>query len=300
MEKVEILLSTYNGEKYLEQQLESIYMQDYPNIETLVRDDGSTDGSKEILRRYTGNMKLKAIYGDNIGACLSFFELLKLSSEDVSYYAFCDQDDVWDNNKISHAIQALSKLPASKPALYCTRTKLVDENLHFISYSRYAKRGPSFGNALIESIIYGCTTVINKPLRDLVIKNIPNHAFMHDWWLYLVASAFGTIIYDKEPHHLYRQHSSNKFGVRHTFFSEWYDRIRRIIKNNQIHLTMNQNKEFFNIYLDQLNEKKRRTIEKLIFRNENLSNKIQCFLSIDLYRQYILDDIIFRILLLIS
>ena len=110
MEKVQILMSTYYGEKYLREQLDSIIKQTYPLINILIRDDGSSDGTLSILKEYAGKYDHVTYYeGENIGVIQSFLQLLKESDANVNYYAFADQDDVWLPEKIVRAVEKLEE-----------------------------------------------------------------------------------------------------------------------------------------------------------------------------------------------
>lgn len=224
--KVQILMSTYNGEKYLREQLDSILAQktvlkgkeknsrETIDISLFIRDDGSTDGTVDILEEYYRKYpKITYIRGRNKGACQSFFELLQKADKDADYIAFSDQDDVWNENKIRRAVGSLLKYQEI-PAMYAGDLEIVNENLETIRISENTDDGfrPSFGNALIENICTGCTIVINKKLYDMVVRELPKHAYMHDWWLYMTASCFGKVLYDRETFIKYRQHGENTVG----------------------------------------------------------------------------------------
>lgn len=233
--KVLVLLSTYNGEEYLRDQLESLLHQDYEDMDILIRDDGSTDDTVVTLKEYQFlNSNVQVIEGTNIGLKASFYELLKKGSEreDVEYFAFCDQDDVWDEGKISRAVAALSgqlddqvgeeiyvnapdhEMDYSEPILYCSRTQLTDADLNPIPDRTHSGRvHPAFANALIENIVVGCTMVMNRRMARLAIKYEPEYCIMHDWWFYLVSTALGRVMYDSRSYLLYRQHRGNVMGI---------------------------------------------------------------------------------------
>ena len=187
----------------------------------------------------------------------SFFELIQIASPSADYYAFCDQDDIWEKDKISRAIGSLASFPQAIPSLYCSRCLLVDEDLNIIGRSPIPKRGPSFENALVQNIASGCTVVINKAARQLLMREIPRISRMHDWWMYLVIAAFGKVIYDPEPRILYRQHSSNVIGTGSTAIAIWTTRIRRFLKSSRVPLITEQASEFRRIYGSLLHEEKK-------------------------------------------
>lgn len=209
--KVQILMSAYNGKEYIETQLESILAQTWQNLEILVRDDGSTDGTREFLSEYaSAHPRVKFYPEENIGLVQSFFRLMERS--DADYIGFSDQDDFWMPEKVARAVEKVEK--CSGPALYCGNQILVDSDLKELpGNDELPERRPGFGNAVVESMCTGCTALMNRKLRDIVIeKGIPAHAIWHDWWCYLVASYLGTMIFDRNAYILYRQHGGNQLG----------------------------------------------------------------------------------------
>ncbi|MEQ1667693.1 MAG: glycosyltransferase, partial [Sulfuriferula sp.] len=184
--KVTILLSTYNGSKFLQQQLDTLYQQTYSNISILVRDDGSSDTTRSILEgaQLKGRVDVLAQH-NNLGPALSFFELLRQAAlTETGYVAFCDQDDFWQPEKIAQAVAALSGVAANRPAMYCSRVELVDEHLNHIGFGDVPRK-LGFGNALVENVATGCTIVLNRQAIDLLCESLPSNPQMHDWWCYL-------------------------------------------------------------------------------------------------------------------
>lgn len=147
--KVIILLSTYNGEKYIEQQINSLLKQTYKNINIYVRDDGSKDGTLEILKKYEEKGEIFLIQGKNIGFINSFMELLK-KVEKADYYSFCDQDDVWNEDKIERAVRALEKEDNDKILLYASNYEFYDSNMEFLGKSPYKNKGQVFKKLLLN------------------------------------------------------------------------------------------------------------------------------------------------------
>lgn len=298
--KVQILLSTYNGEKYLKEQLDSLLAQDYPNIDILIRDDGSKDSTKQILAGYENHKNISVIYGSNIGITASFLELLKISDPEAEFFAFCDQDDVWLKDKISRSVEFLDQYPKESSLLYCSRTTLVDENLNIIGQSEIPKRGPSFKNALVQNIATGCTIVINKISRELLMKEIPKTAIMHDWWMYLVVSALGKVIYDTESKILYRQHSSNVIGYKTNTIARWVARIKRFLRSGCLYLVTEQAKEFKRIYDSLLPMDKKVILDRFIDDRKSYVGRLRYSFSSEVYLQSRVDDIILRLLIIIN
>lgn len=303
MRKVQVLLSTYNAEKYIEELLNSVLNQDYPNFDILIRDDGSNDNTLNILKKYIVLNNVRIFPKKNIGVVRSFFRLLELSSPDAKYLAFCDQDDIWEKDKISQAIKLLENIPGSNkiPVMYFSRYTIVNEQLEIIGYSKIPKRSPSFKNALVENIATGCTICINNVARELILKDI-NFAItqMHDWWIYLVVSGFGKIIYDSVPKILYRQHSSNLVGIKTGYFEKWMCRISRFLKRGGLPLVTKQAEEFKRIYSSCLNNEKKEILNKFIEERKTLAGRIRYSVRGEVYRQALIDDIILRILIILN
>jgi glycosyltransferase involved in cell wall biosynthesis len=229
--KVTILLSTYQGDRFLEEQLSSIAAQSYADWQLMWRDDGSSDKSVDLMKAFSaqnpGRMISVETRAGNLGAAESFMHLLAKAPAD-GCFAFCDQDDVWLPEKLSRSMDALRQVPDNIPAVYCSRQYLVDKNLKFIDCSQKPKRPPSFRNALVQNIVTGCTIVMNAQARSVILSaRMPKNS-MHDWWAYLaVTAAGGKIIFDDEPGVFYRQHETNAIGSPGSIFSRAVGAIRR-------------------------------------------------------------------------
>lgn len=264
MNKIAILLSTFNGEKYLEEQLDSIFNQTYKNIEIFVRDDGSNDKTLNILKKYNLNILLST---GNVGIKKSFESILKyaLQNSDANYFMFCDQDDIWKSEKIEKSIEEMKKLENlhgyNTPFLIHTDLEVVNDDLKAISDSmwKYEKINPnlnSLNRLLVQNTITGCTMMINRRLAE---KSLPilESCIMHDWWIGLVASCFGKISYLTNNTIKYRQHGRNDTG------SKKFD-LKYIIKKMNFKETdkyIIQSKSFLEIYKKDLDEQKIELLE---------------------------------------
>lgn len=252
---VTILLSTYNGEKYLKEQLDSLYNQTYENFKIIVRDDKSTDSSIAILKSY--DLKIMPSR-DNLGAKGSFSALLDyaVQNSDAEYFMFCDQDDVWEKDKIEKTVtkmQCLEKGYTNKPLLVHSDLMVVDKDLNIInnSFWSYEKIDPtinSFNRLLIQNTITGCTMMVNRKLAELS-NPIPFEVIMHDSWLGLVASYFGKISVINESTILYRQHSLNSVGTKG--FGVQYI-LNKLLQKNVLLKNSLQAKAFLDRYRDML------------------------------------------------
>lgn len=222
METVEILLATYNGEKYIRQQIDSILNQDYKEWVIRACDDASKDATYEILLEYKGRYPDKFVVHKNEtgfgSAKLNFMNLIKNSTE--RYVMCCDQDDVWLPNKISLTLEEMKRNEAENtPVLVHTDLKVVDAELNvksesFFKYSKLNKY-PTYRELLIQNFITGCTMMMNKPLVELLKEELNmSNILMHDWVAALVASGSGKLGFVDCPTMLYRQHGVNSVGAK--------------------------------------------------------------------------------------
>ena len=293
--KVIILLSTYNGEKYIEQQINSLLKQTYKNINIYVRDDGSKDGTLEILKKYEEKGEIFLIQGKNIGFINSFMELLK-KVEKADYYSFCDQDDVWNEDKIERAVRALEKEDNDKILLYASNYEFYDSNMEFLGKSPYKNKRPSFQKAIVECISPGMTMMINEKARKEVANNTPNYCAYHDWWMYLVASAFGKVVYDNTPTVKYRRHKENvseeEAGV--------LKLIVRTIKRRKFSNIWNKLKKqlinFNEIYGENLKEEDKKILKLFINEKFSFRNYFRKIFYNGRYKDKIKDEIVIRIM----
>tara|TARA_R110001592_G_scaffold215025_2_gene468290 strand:+ start:60173 stop:61081 length:909 start_codon:yes stop_codon:yes gene_type:complete len=231
---VAVLLCTYDGDAFLAAQLESIAAQRGPDVRLYVSDDGSSDGTLELLKHYQvrwSEDRLSIRHGPRQGYVANFFFLVCASDISAETYAYADQDDLWDADKLSRATAALCSLPAETPALYCSRSRLIDEQGAAVGYSPLFRKPPGFANALVQNIGGGNTMVFNHAARELLRAAGPVDVVSHDWWTYLlVAGAGGTVIYDPEPSISYRQHGHNLIGSNMSF-RERVARLRMVLRS---------------------------------------------------------------------
>lgn len=219
---IDVLLSTYNGEKYLPVQLDSLISQDFTDWRVIARDDGSSDRSLDILKEYSKKYpgRFEIIEdGLRLGAMQSFSALMRRSGS--AYIAFCDQDDFWTPQKLSTLYGLMQveeqRWGAGTPILVHSDLELVDGDLQPISPSFWTFQGiepsrNSLANLLVENTVTGCSMLINKRLNELG-STVPREAYMHDYWLALVAATIGKICFTRETLIKYRQHNSNTLGA---------------------------------------------------------------------------------------
>ncbi|RRD95386.1 glycosyltransferase family 2 protein [Clostridiales bacterium COT073_COT-073] len=300
MNTIQVIMSTYNGEKFLTEQLDSILTQEMVKVDILVRDDGSVDDTLAILEEYQKKYtNFRYFAGQNCGVIQSFFEAMKYSEEEAEYYAFADQDDVWLPQKLQIAIERLKEIRFDLPALYCSKTILVDEELNELPMQiNEREKIPSFGNALVENICTGCTAVMNKALFKKIKEHVPEYTVMHDWWFYLTASYFGEVIYDEEGYILYRQHGHNVLGSRNTYLKEFKARAKNFKKHRG--QVRKQAISFYKSYKEELliNPQARRLLAQLLNAKKNWRYKWALIKNSNIYRQRPMDNLIFKILYL--
>lgn len=292
-----VLLSSYNGAPFLDQQLASIARQTYPDIRLIVRDDGSTDATRDILRAHARPGAVDVYQGDNLGAGASFFDLLHRHG-DADIVMFSDQDDVWFEDKVARAAAALAKCAADVPALYCSRVALVDEGLVHLGHSPLWPRPPGFGNALVENVAMGCTIALNRAAASLIhSRPAPRCAIMHDWWCYLVTSAFGEVVYDPEPTLLYRIHGANTVGMP-TGFLQWsLAKVKRQLGSSTLRRLTRQAEEFARLYGADLSADQLSAIDALV-GTRKLRGRLNFLREARIHRQFASDDFALRLLVL--
>lgn len=226
--RVAVLLGTYNGERYLEAQLQSIIRQSHQDWLIVASDDGSTDRTLELLRHYQqqlGEQRLHFVKGPQQGFVANFMALASTPNIQADYFAFSDQDDSWHADHLERALEWIESINACGPALHCSRTRLVRDNGHPFGLSPLFAKPPTFRNALVQSLAGGNTMVFNRSARELLIRTRHLPIVSHDWWLYmLVTGAGGHVRYCETPSVDYRQHGSNLVGAN----SSLNDRLHRI------------------------------------------------------------------------
>jgi glycosyltransferase involved in cell wall biosynthesis len=258
---VDVLLATYNGGRHVAEQIESILGQDYTHSRIVVRDDGSSDGTMAIIRKFVRQYPEKIRLLDdsvgNVGSAGNFLRLIE--SSDADYAMLSDQDDVWLPNKISMTMEAMreneEKYGQSTPILIHTDLRVTDVNLSVISDSfwKYQKISPdcdAINRLLVQNVVTGCTVMINRSLISLV-RPASSGMIEHDWWLALIAASFGKIAYVPKPTILYRQHGMNivgavKWGVLSGIWKGFIDENNNITKS--LDRTRVQAAQFLKLY----------------------------------------------------
>jgi glycosyltransferase involved in cell wall biosynthesis len=223
---VAILMTTYQGEKFLAAQLDSIENQTHTNWQLVVSDDGSNDKTLSILEAYQqkwGADKLVIRHGPQAGFCHNFLSLAVDKKIKADFYAFCDQDDIWMPSKLTVSLDTLHTHQTchTKPFIYCGRTIYFEGDMKIKGLSPLFVYPASFRNAIVQSIAGGNTMLFNHACKKLIEKTGRVDVVSHDWWLYiLVTAAGGTVVYDENPQIYYRQHPAALIGENRSFVSK--------------------------------------------------------------------------------
>ncbi len=270
--RVAVLLPTYNGDRYVSEQIQSILEQSWPHWRLVTRDDGSLDDSASIIldfaRRHPGRIHVVDAGGPRLGVDASFSRLLELT--DSKYYMFCDQDDVWLPDKMEKTLDCMRSVETEvgdgTPVLIHTDASVVDSSLRRLDASawHYGYNDPafstSFNRLLVQNMVFGCTVMINSALKKRATP-IPGNVVQYDWWLALVSVCFGRTAYVSEPTVLYRQHEANSVGVRRWGAAYIFDKIMNIRDRTPLVASRRQAAELLNRYGDSLSSRHREMLE---------------------------------------
>lgn len=306
--KIDILLATYNGEKYLEEQLDSILNQTYENFRLLISDDGSKDNTRKILEKYSkkDNRIILFFQEKNLGVIKNFEFLLR--KVENKYYMFSDQDDIWEKNKIEKSI---IKLEETNSDLVYSDLEVVDENLNIIYKSYWKLKGiykkikkyNNFKSLYLNNFVTGCTIIAkSEQIKDVLPLPNTSKYILHDYWIALIISQKGKITYIEEPLIKYRQHKNNKIGSKKR--SDELKSVAEIrelfiqVKKEHFTVFIENNEKFVNEQIQKLNKKALEYYEMLgkkknfnfrnwslffrLYKYESLSYKMQNFIILNL------------------
>lgn len=303
---VAVLMSTYNGEKYLKEQLDSIFTQQGVVVKLFVRDDGSSDATMDILQMYAKKYPVEIIQdGENVRPGESFMRLVyKYAGEpDFQYYAFADQDDIWLENKLLTAVEKIKKCSFKGAVLYSSNQYIYIDGKN--KGSRYSERQRiDLISHMTKNTIAGCTFVFNKKLAHLAAQGEkPDSRILryrlHDAWLMLVAITCGKVIYDEASYMLYRIHSNNVVGIKNISFSDKINRVKRMFDNNSSNLRMVTAKELIRLF-PQMYEENRNILYLYAKYKESLNDRKSLLLNNDIVAKCQERPIVFRLKVLLG
>lgn len=294
--RVEVVLSTYLARQgWLEQQLDSVWAQEGVDVSLVVRDDGSPDDTADRVADLLVGRPARLLRGDNVGPGRSFLLGLRAADDGADYVAFCDQDDIWLPGKLHRAVTALERMPS--PALYSARVEVVDEDLRHLGLHQLHRRGHSFANALVQCAATGSTIVLDRPGADLLAREWPTGAVLHDAWAYLVLTGCGTTVYDAEPVVRYRQHGHNVVGVASTRRGRWQGRARRQMSRGRERVHTVQDRALARHYLHDLRPSAREMLERhLAAADGRFLQRTAWAVRGAPHRQDLTSDLVYRVL----
>ncbi|MBQ2658426.1 MAG: glycosyltransferase family 2 protein [Erysipelotrichaceae bacterium] len=300
--KLIVLMSTYNGEKYLREQLDSLLAQKHMPDKIVVRDDGSSDGTLTILEEYRArDSRIEYRRGENRGPAGSFYELIR-DCEDADYYALCDQDDVWMPDKLSAAVEALKKEDESIPLLYCSRYTLTDEKLNPIDSNVSPLYNYSdFPHSLIYHTAPGCTFVFNHKAREKVISYDmeKEYCLIHDAIIHKVVCMFGKMILDPASHMYYRQHRNNEIGMSADKLKVFSGRIRRFLNGKIRNYRSLTAEALLRVYGKECSAENRELLQTLAYYQKDRKLKKR-LLNDERLKTGTVNDLFFRFLVLVN
>lgn len=297
---LQILLSTYNGERYLREQLESfLALEEFSRCCVLIRDDGSSDGTRDILEEYKKRDDFQIVYGENLGWIGSYQWLIQHSDSSCSYFAFSDQDDVWKSDKIRKALALLDACPADRMVLFASRSCVTDEQLNPIGMSIDPQRGVSYYNAMVQNVLPGHTQVFNRVLRDSIVRDGFAQAEGVDWWIYLLGSALGSVVFEPSYTVLHRQHGDNAVGYQLGFWGSLRKKLR-YIRQGKGNAISRQIQAFYGFYQNEMPEEYRQETAQYLAGLHSFPARLHYLHVCRVYRQKRSDDWKFRILYLLG
>jgi glycosyltransferase involved in cell wall biosynthesis len=226
---IAILLAVYNGEAFLERQIETLASQSVSRVDLWVSDDGSTDNSSAIVKRAAERWikgRVHFLNGPGQGFSENFRSLLANPKIEADYFAFCDQDDVWDDDKLASALKWLTFQSDDLPALFCSRTRTITDDEKMAGFSSLFRKKASFRNAIVQSIAAGNTMVMNRAARNVLLEASRRTGFVsHDWWSYIIVTGVGGVVHYSPVANIgYRQHGGNLVGEN----DSWRARLQRL------------------------------------------------------------------------
>jgi len=291
-------MSTFNGETYLREQLDSIIKQKNVSVHLLIRDDGSTDNTCAILAEYQNKYaNIELMKGENFGFKESF-KLLLEASGDFDYFAFADQDDVWMDMKLDVAVSKLQTPDSNTAEMYYSNLTIVDSRLNYLSLLHTKKRIFPLNQtmALVLGFAHGCTMVFNKTLRNQILKYDYPANYSHDFWIPLIGFLLGKVTYDNDSYIMYRQHSENIYGgVRRKVWAQYKSASEN---GNDFYNGLANN--LLKGYSAYLNTEMAKVLNDIITYKENIFSKLRLLMNHNLRRSTLKGTLYLRYMILVS
>lgn len=275
-----VLMSTYNGEAYLRKQLDSILHQEKVNVHLMVRDDGSTDRTCDILAEYAGkfpNMEWQT--AENVGFVRSFSILAEKAlgyPTAIDYYAFSDQDDIWMRNKLKTACRYLEDYDEKTPLLFSSNSLFVDDNMSVLGTFHMETPHYTKQNVMIYPTEQGCSMVFNRSALALYDENPPKYAW-HDRWMCLICNFLGKTVYCQSPLFYYRIHGGNMIGKKQKFWDRIVDDVKFFFTSDAKNSQMVE--EFYESFRPLLGDEDREILNVFLHYKDSMRNKWKIVMS---------------------
>lgn len=292
--RVNILLATYNGENFLSNLLDSLLSQTYSNLKIYVLDDGSTDDTLNILKTYQKRGIIIVPNSRNLGYPFSFFKLLEVC-DNAEFYCFCDQDDIWLPQKVEWAVEKLSATDANKPNLYFAAFNYCDENMKIIKKSSEPPKNLFLSRCLFQCYLWGFTMSFNETARQKIVHNIPHRFKSKDYWMQILCTVFGTVVYDTRVCANYRRHNKNVSPVNLSFWKFQWWRFCHFWVEDSFSGYHGMLKEFYEFYADHLTKEQQKLL--YLFQSDGYALK-KAFYPHRL-RSTLFDEIMLRVVFLL-
>lgn len=299
--KIAVIMSSYNGESFIEEQIRSIFNQENVEVNLFVRDDGSTDSTVEIIKKLQKQFSIELfVASKNLKPALSFLEALKLCPYETDYYSYADQDDIWFSEKLYNACEKIDQFPDNEPNLYCSTYDVVDTNMKLIfTRDLGIYKGLTFQSSLLGICPSGCTMVFNKILKNEIISSNPTFIRMHDFWTLLTAQALdGNIFIDNRSFMSYRQHENNSVGFSNT--TRIKDIKRLLISAGRNNERLKQARSVYENYEKRMSLENRQSLNKLITYKSNIKNRLSLMKDDDYSTSILKTNILFKLSILLG
>lgn len=295
-DEILVLMSTYNGEKYIEEQIDSIESQklNIP-LSILIRDDGSKDKTKEIINNLSNKYKnIKLIEGENIGCNASFFELFKIANG-YKFYAISDQDDIWLADKLQRGIDKIKSEKENIPILYGSCSYLMDDEGNIKGTTQKQLRDINLYNTIIQNFVPGHSDIMNHELLLLLKRELDySKIYVYDFWITNIAVLYGKLIFNNEPATKYRIHNTNTVGYGKSKIQWFKERVKRLKKGVGSQISK-QISYFYEVNDSNIPKVYKDEISKFIVSNKNVLGRIKFIFSTQLYRQKIFETFLFKV-----
>ncbi len=298
--RVQILLSTYNGAEYLREQLDSYIAQSFfKQCSVLIRDDGSTDATVDILHEYERRYGFQVFSGENVGVNRSYQWLIDHADLKCDYFALSDQDDVWFPDKIERAVAALQSESDTKPLLYASRSLVTDAELNPIGSSLQPIKGVSFYNAMLQNVCPGHTQVFNKLMLSMLRGQRCSEMVVLDWWIYLLAAGVGKVYFEDDYSVKHRQHGGNAIGYGVGFGKLFRSRLHRFLSGDTCKMGRQLN-GFYEAYARFITIENKQELVLFLNSMDSFPSRVSYILHCKVYRQTRYETLVFKFLYLIG